>query len=87
MNFTSALPQISADRYTIISDQNYNALPSATERNAYIWAKDLFEGEINEDWESSICTNILCKQHSEVLDEKDFRDTKGKDYPGAGLIL
>ena len=80
MNFTSALPQISADEYTIISDQNYNALPSATERNAYIWAKDLFEGEINEDWNRAYAQIFYANSVLKVLDEKDFRDTKESNF-------
>ena len=80
MNFTSALPQISADEYTIISDQNYNALPSATERNAYIWAKDLFEGEINEDWNRAYAQIFYANSVLKVLDEKDFRNTKESNF-------
>lgn len=48
---TGALPQISSDDYYITSSDYWAALPSATERNAYVWAGDLFGGEGTRlDW-------------------------------------
>jgi hypothetical protein len=48
---TSALPILSADEYTYIDYPTWQSASTATERNAYIWAPDLFAGESNiQDW-------------------------------------
>ncbi|SOD13916.1 RagB/SusD family nutrient uptake outer membrane protein [Pedobacter xixiisoli] len=83
MNKTAALPQISADEYKIVSEQNYLALPSVTERNAYIWAKDIYEGEVNADWNKLYaqifyCNNVLKTLNDLQLDLlSDGKKTKG----------
>ncbi|WP_442590867.1 RagB/SusD family nutrient uptake outer membrane protein [Pedobacter sp. AW31-3R] len=48
---SSALPILSADEYMYVDHQTWQASPTATERNAYIWAKDIFGGEpLIKDW-------------------------------------
>lgn len=48
-NYTGGLSQLSSDDY-IMDIAAYQA-GTATQRNAYIWAKDLYEGELpNTDW-------------------------------------
>ena len=48
---TAALPLLSADEYYYISYSSWEAAPTATERNAYIWAQDLYNGENPiDDW-------------------------------------
>lgn len=49
LNSTGGLAQLSADEY-MVSDANWlNA--TATERNAYIWANDIYAGDVNiQDW-------------------------------------
>jgi len=48
---TSALPVMSADEYTYIDYPTWQSARTATERNAYIWAADLFGGQPNiQDW-------------------------------------
>ena len=48
---TSALPVLSADEYSFIDYPTWQSTVTATERNAYVWASDLFAGESNiQDW-------------------------------------
>lgn len=49
-NMTSGMGILSADEHQFYSDAVWLSARTATERNAYIWAKDLYEGEISEDW-------------------------------------
>lgn len=49
LNCTGGLGQLSADEY-VVSDANWQTA-TATERNAYIWAKDIYAGDLNiPDW-------------------------------------
>jgi len=51
LNITNALTQISTDEIYIPNQDDYLSLPTITERNAYIWNKDIFEGQTrNPDW-------------------------------------
>lgn len=51
MQATTALGVLAADEYVYRSDAVWESARTATERNSYIWAKDLFEGENAEgDW-------------------------------------
>jgi hypothetical protein len=48
---TSALPILSADEYNYIDYPTWQSAKTATERNSYIWATDLFAGQPNiQDW-------------------------------------
>jgi len=54
-----ALPTLSADEYVYTTYSSYQSARTATERNAYIWAKDIFQGAIDGgDWASPY-TNIF----------------------------
>ncbi|RXF71962.1 RagB/SusD family nutrient uptake outer membrane protein [Arcticibacter tournemirensis] len=49
-NYTAALPQLAADEYEV-SYASWQASASVTQRNSYIWAKDIYGGEKNvRDW-------------------------------------
>jgi hypothetical protein len=49
-NRTSSLPQLSCDDYYIVSYQDW-AAGQPTERNAYLWNKDIFGGQLaRADW-------------------------------------
>lgn len=51
VGYTSALPHLSADEYFITSESDWLSSRSATERNAYVWERDVFGGEVaREDW-------------------------------------
>lgn len=51
IGLTSALPQLASDEYSFTSYANWQSAASATERNSYLWAKDIFGGETQrQDW-------------------------------------
>ncbi|RZK67157.1 MAG: hypothetical protein EOO85_25895, partial [Pedobacter sp.] len=51
MNVNGGLAQISDDDYHIPVYSDYLALPDMTSKNAYIWNKEIFEGETGiQDW-------------------------------------
>ncbi|PUZ30061.1 Starch-binding associating with outer membrane [Chitinophaga costaii] len=51
LNQTPALPTLSGDEYFIPTLNEYNSLSTVTEKNSFIWATDIFGGEINRlDW-------------------------------------
>ena len=51
INKTGGLGQMGADEYVFVDYAAWQGTFSATERNAYIWAKDIYEGLTNiEDW-------------------------------------
>lgn len=53
INITPGLGELACDDHYIYDYSYWQALPSARERNAYIWAKDIYEGEIAvKDWNS-----------------------------------
>lgn len=72
MNYSGGLNLaiISSDEY-ILSDQQWNVLPTSTERNAYIWAKDIFENEESADWNTSYKRVLYCNIAIEGLSEMD----------------
>lgn len=50
INYTSALPLLASDEYEIPNEKDWLTL-SLIERNGYVWAKNLYEGQNNvEDW-------------------------------------
>lgn len=78
-NRTGVLPQISADEYSIISDQAYNSLNNATQRNAYIWAKDIYQGESANDWDNLFRQIFVANNVLEIIDNGRFENSKNKD--------
>lgn len=54
INKTSALPILASDEYIYPSEEIWQSLRTATERNSYIWDADLFGGEVDGgDWNNS----------------------------------
>lgn len=48
---TGGLQQLASDEYYYLSDAGWQAAKTATERNSYIWAQDVYGGEVNiGDW-------------------------------------
>ncbi|SMC60358.1 RagB/SusD family nutrient uptake outer membrane protein [Pedobacter nyackensis] len=76
MNYTGGLPHISADEYNIVSDQQYYSLTTATERNGYIWDRNLYNGETVLDWEVPFSQIFYANSVLKVLEEKNFKDQK-----------
>ncbi|HMI04887.1 MAG TPA: RagB/SusD family nutrient uptake outer membrane protein [Pedobacter sp.] len=62
---TPGLTIMGSDEYVFIDYSNWQSAFTATERNSYIWAKDIFNGEINiQDWNDGYkaifyCNNVL----------------------------
>lgn len=49
--YTNALSTLAADEYEYISYEDWQSARNATERNSYLWARDLFEEQENiDDW-------------------------------------
>lgn len=63
----------------VITDQNLSAA-GQTERNAYLWAKDIYEGQIEADWQLSyqriLYTNIVI----DGLDKLDRNTSNQIEY-------
>jgi hypothetical protein len=50
----AALATLSGDEYYYLSTSNWQAAASKTERNAYVWQPDIYDGElVRLDWNSS----------------------------------
>ncbi|MEJ2881408.1 RagB/SusD family nutrient uptake outer membrane protein [Pedobacter sp. GR22-6] len=79
INKTAGLPQISADEYNVVSTESYLALPTAIERNAYIWTKDLYEDEQVLDWEVPFKSIFIANSVLDVLRSKNFTDKTESD--------
>lgn len=50
INGTSGLGVLAGEDYTYASREIWLSNRTATERNSFIWAKDLYEGEPSDDW-------------------------------------
>lgn len=48
--YSVGLGILAADEYQYSSDATWLSVPSVTDRNSYIWAKDLYEGTALNDW-------------------------------------
>lgn len=84
MNVVPGIGMISSDD-AFTSLQVWQALFTATERNAYTWSKDVFEGEVNADWETPyrqiFYANIVLDGLNEVkvnsANEQQWQQIKG----------
>ncbi len=86
MGYTGALAQASADENEI-SDANYQ-ISTATERNAYIWAKNLYAGDVAiQDWNALYQQVFYSNVVLEGLAKSDSAATqKGKNLKGWALF-
>lgn len=79
MNLTGALPQLSADEYLITSDKNFLSLSSPIQRNSYIWANDIYQGQLVKDWEIPFSQIFYANSVLKVLNDISFQDS-GKNF-------
>lgn len=79
MNMTGALPQLSADEYQVTSDKNFLSLSSPIQRNSYIWARDIYQGQIVKDWEIPFTQIFYANSVLQVLNEIPNKDS-GKNF-------
>jgi len=87
-NRTSSLPQLSCDDYYITNYSSYTAL-QPTERNAYVWNKDLFGGQIaRADWNAPYTSIFSANSAISGLsaykvsssDQVQYNNIKGQAY-------
>lgn len=72
-NTTSALSQISSDEYFLVSDAVYNSLQYQTHKNAYIWAADLYGGDLNvTSWNNLYSGVFFANNVIDALNAKQF---------------
>lgn len=74
MNFTGALSQMGADDY-YISNVDWQTA-SSTERNSYIWAKDIYNGDVAiPDWNKLYSQVFYCNVVLEGLEKNNLLNT------------
>lgn len=89
--FTSGLNLLGSDEYSYKSYDLWLSAPTATERNSYIWEKDIFGGERAKDsWNAPYLTifyaNNVIKGISNVT-VSDFNRNRWNEIKGWALFL
>jgi len=80
INITGTLAEISSDNYFVSDVQTWQGLP-VRERNAYIWAEDLFEGTNNiEDWNACYQQILYANVVLEGLQNVNVTENNKNDY-------
>lgn len=78
---TPALPLMGGDEYVFVDYSNWQSGYTATERNSYIWAKDIFSGETSiPDWNKGYSAIFYCNNILEVLGSIDRSQSDPKLY-------
>ncbi|WFB63270.1 RagB/SusD family nutrient uptake outer membrane protein [Sphingobacterium sp. WM] len=78
IGYTSVLPHLSADEYFIQKESDWVSSRTATERNSYIWDKDVFGGEVDiQDWNAPYRTVFYANS---II--KGVEDAVGKPLAG-----
>lgn len=82
---TPALSVLAADEYSFVGYSNWQAIQLATERNSYIWDKNLYNGETKlVDWNAGYNCIFYCNNVLEGLDriknpdQKQYNSVKGR---------
>lgn len=72
LNQTGALGQMACDDYEFVDYASWLAANTATERNSYIWAKDIFEGEMERlDWNRPYVSVFYANNVLDMLSQTD----------------
>ncbi|RLJ77370.1 RagB/SusD family nutrient uptake outer membrane protein [Pedobacter alluvionis] len=89
MNKTSALPQLSADEYYIPTLANFQSLFTPITRAAYIWQKDIFEGQSQiMDWTEPYAQVFYANSVLDELSKQDVgNDSEKKRIKGWALFI
>lgn len=77
INVSSALGILSGDEYIYSSDPIWLSATSATQRNSYIWAKDIYEGEVSDDWNYPYSAIFYANNVLAGLDKVQLTPTNG----------
>ena len=81
------LGEIGADDY-FLSDDRWKSLSYAQERNAYVWAKEIFEGEKTSGWNTPYQQIYISNLVLEKLEEGNFvNDEAFRNAKGAALFF
>lgn len=82
LNFISpGLPMMGADEYVFLDFANWQSTSTATERNSYVWAKDIFSGETSgKDWNAGYTAIFYCNNILETLNTIDKGKSNIKVY-------
>jgi len=89
INVTGVLKRVSSDEYYILNEQTWKSLPWATQRNAYIWQEDLYQGETGiKDWDYLYRVVFYANSVLGELEEINVDDIqRSKDLKGKALFI
>ncbi|UCS93222.1 RagB/SusD family nutrient uptake outer membrane protein [Echinicola marina] len=86
-NTSPCIPQIAADDF-VITDEGLLNLSQPVERNAYLWADEVYEGMPNYDWnytyEQVFYANVVLEQ---LRDYKGAETSQYNEIKGSALFL
>lgn len=78
---TPALLQMASDDYVFIDDAAWFGTLLNAERNSYIWAKDLYEGQKDiKDWNAGFSSIFICNNVLEALEQIPVNATNQKEW-------
>jgi len=78
---TPGLLQMASDDYSFINYTFWQGTFFSAERNSYIWAKDLYEGQKGvKDWNVGYSSIFICNNVLEGLDQIAITDLNRKQY-------
>ncbi len=88
LNVTPVLPHVSADEYFIPTLADWQALFQPTSRNAYIWNKEIYDGETNiPDWNTPYSAIFYCNNVLDILNSQNIsNDEEKKKIKGWALF-
>jgi len=78
---TPALSLIASDDYIFLDYASWQSASTPTERNSYIWARDIYAGATGiPDWNLGYTAIYYCNNVLDMLDKITARDTEIKQY-------
>jgi hypothetical protein len=81
VNQTGGLGQMGADEYVFVDYTAWQGTFTAMQRNAYIWAQDIYEGEpLVQDWNIPFTSIFYANNALQSLDEMNLPDSPDKDH-------
>ncbi|TDQ80144.1 RagB/SusD family nutrient uptake outer membrane protein [Sphingobacterium yanglingense] len=88
INVSGVLQRIASDEYYIASPEIWQGLFSSTQRNAYLWKADLYEGETNiKDWDNLYTAIFYANSVLDELSRIDGEEQRKSDIRGRALFI
>lgn len=89
INVTGGLQRLASDEYYIATQEIWQGLFSSTQRNAYLWKTNLYEGETNiKDWDNLYTAIFYANSVLEELDRIGGNDQERiDDIRGRALFV